>query len=75
MTTQTRWHQRPSYRTSLAQPVLTFFFVDPSTRYKQYTTTAGMYIKMSATRTDNTQHEYIIIQNKSLIVDNIIIIL
>lgn len=33
---------------------LTLFFVVPSTRYKQYTTTAGIYIKISANKTDNT---------------------
>lgn len=30
----------------------TFFLEAPSVKYKQYTTTAGMYINKSATRTE-----------------------
>lgn len=33
----------------------TFFLEDPSVRYKQYKTTAGMYINKSATRTETEQ--------------------
>lgn len=32
--------------------IITFFFEEPSIRYKQYNTTAGMYINTSATKTE-----------------------
>lgn len=38
---------------------VTFFLDDPSVRYKQYKTTAGMYINKSATRTGKKNREVI----------------
>lgn len=42
---------------------LTFFLEDPSVRYKQYKTTAGMYINKSATRTKTEKEPYYSISN------------
>lgn len=40
---------------------VTFFLEDPSVRYKQYKTTAGMYINKSATRTGKEEEPYVIL--------------